>query len=510
MNPKISKELKKATELLQSKMYAMQSAEEETMKLKANFINSTDPAAKEKLKPLLIAAHKKLKAAEAEADYADAMFHKLLADEPSEIYDLLDHKIQEHLVRMQVKRSIKRTIAEMKTTSTSGRITLKGLVKEIQDKKETAKEESLVSLQDEVSKWFSSSKKKLKSLVDEDEWDEFYELGFEKFPDIAQDDVAQAMNNAMGAEGWLVEDSSSEMPTEKELETLSFGDKSQQKGVKMGDYDKKMKSPKASPTKLYIEKIEYPEGVKTTNDKILDKVAKLLHSPKGTIEIGSGSVRGKKIPFQTDDSTYFNVTGQKDHYVLLCKNGEFEIPRNKIKNAEELYDQIEKAIQTGTITKGVKMEGYTKKNSPTDLTLPLKESKKQMNPLAKEVSDLEKLIWSAGGQAEHEWEQFSSVYLDGETAKYWNDLSDEELKSAFDDATEVVQKYHLKGNTNESKKKKLREGVFANIDIIAQESKTLADFIKAVKDEYPKLITEPGVNKWLGQLYIESKKKKNR
>ena len=100
------------------------------------------------------------------------------------------------------------------------------------------------------------------------------------------------------------------------------------------------------------EKIEYPEGVKTTNDKILDKVAKLLNSSKGTIEIGSGSVRGKKIPFQTDDSAYFNITGQKDHYVLLCKNGEFEIPRNEIKNAEELFDQIEKAIQMGTVTIG--------------------------------------------------------------------------------------------------------------------------------------------------------------
>ena len=45
------------------------------------------------------------------------------------------------------------------------------------------------------------------------------------------------------------------------------------------------------------EKIEYPEGVKTTDDKILDKVAKLLNSSKGIIEIGSGSVRGKKVPF---------------------------------------------------------------------------------------------------------------------------------------------------------------------------------------------------------------------
>jgi hypothetical protein len=44
-----------------------------------------------------------------------------------------------------------------------------------------------------------------------------------------------------------------EMPTEKELETKSFGDKSQQKGIQMADYNKKMKSPKTSSTELYIE-----------------------------------------------------------------------------------------------------------------------------------------------------------------------------------------------------------------------------------------------------------------
>ena len=42
-------------------------------------------------------------------------------------------------------------------------------------------------------------------------------------------------------------------PEEKDLETMAFGEKSQQKGIKMGDYDKKMKAPKASPTELYIE-----------------------------------------------------------------------------------------------------------------------------------------------------------------------------------------------------------------------------------------------------------------
>ena len=99
------------------------------------------------------------------------------------------------------------------------------------------------------------------------------------------------------------------------------------------------------------EKIEYPEGVKTTDDKILDKVAKLLNSSKGTIEIGSGSVRGKKIQFMTGDE-YFNITNNGEYYVLLCKKGEFEIPTKDIKNAQELYDQIEKAIQMGQVTIG--------------------------------------------------------------------------------------------------------------------------------------------------------------
>jgi len=101
------------------------------------------------------------------------------------------------------------------------------------------------------------------------------------------------------------------------------------------------------------EKIEYPEGVKTTDDNILDKLAKLLNSPKGIIEVGSGSVRGKKVPFQTGDA-YFNITGYRDHWNILCSNGDFEIPRKEIKNAEELYDQLEKAIQMGTVTIGKK------------------------------------------------------------------------------------------------------------------------------------------------------------
>ena len=101
------------------------------------------------------------------------------------------------------------------------------------------------------------------------------------------------------------------------------------------------------------EKIEYPERVKTTGDKILDKLGKLLNSPKGIIEVGTGSIRGKKVPFFNGDA-YFNITGYREHWNLLCSNGDFEFPRKEIKNAEELFNQIEKAIQMGTVTIGKK------------------------------------------------------------------------------------------------------------------------------------------------------------
>jgi alkanesulfonate monooxygenase SsuD/methylene tetrahydromethanopterin reductase-like flavin-dependent oxidoreductase (luciferase family) len=107
MDPKISKDLKKATEELQSKMLVMQQAEADMLTLKTAFVNATDPAKKEKLKPALIAMAKKLKAAEAEADQADAMFHKALSSEPEDIVDLLDHKIQEHIIRTTIRKIVK-------------------------------------------------------------------------------------------------------------------------------------------------------------------------------------------------------------------------------------------------------------------------------------------------------------------------------------------------------------------------------------------------------------------
>ena len=114
MNPKITKELKKATEELQAKMLVMQDAEAKMLKLKTAFVNEKDEVKRETLKKAILKMHKELKAAETEAEKADANFHRILATEPDEeIEDLLDHKIQEHIVRMRVRKLVKESFNKL-------------------------------------------------------------------------------------------------------------------------------------------------------------------------------------------------------------------------------------------------------------------------------------------------------------------------------------------------------------------------------------------------------------
>ena len=228
MTPNISKELKKATEFLHTKMLAMQQEEEKMMQLRSAFVNTTNEVKREKLKSALILQHKRVKAAEAEADAADKMFHKILASEPEDLYDLLDHRIQEHTVRLAVRKAVKSFITEG----------------------------TEVSLYAEVEKFFKSNVKSLEKLADDNDWDEFYDMAFEKFPEADQDEVAQALNTICMRAGWFENEDVAEMPTEKELETMAFGEKSQQKGINMADYNKKMKTPKPSPTDLKPEELK--------------------------------------------------------------------------------------------------------------------------------------------------------------------------------------------------------------------------------------------------------------
>ena len=234
MNPKVSKELRKATEELQAKMLVMQDAEAKMLTLKNAFVKEADPVKREKLKKAILVLHKDLKAAEAAAEAADKAFHRILATEPEEdVQDLLDHKIQETLVRLAIRKAVKSALTEAK-----------------EEKVETT---DLHSTEAAVMDFFGKNKKKFEKLADEDEWDDLYDMAFDKFPEADQDDVAQAVNKAMLMAGWVENNLEDYRQSEKELEDMAFGTKAQQKGIKMGDYVKKMKTPKQSPTELYIE-----------------------------------------------------------------------------------------------------------------------------------------------------------------------------------------------------------------------------------------------------------------
>ena len=305
MTPNISKELKKATEDLHTKMLAMQTEESKMMTLRDAFVKATDPAKKEKLKPALIKQSKILKAAEEAADNADALFHKILTQEPEEIYDLLDHKIQEHVIRLTVRRIVKEAVNEdvinegPKPRSWNTMFAMNAIAAYEAGKfdpddnnslaawekdynggvkpnpgfetydiiayalttgkkpdgkpiNESVDSETLVSLEDDVMKFFESNKKKLEGLAEDGDWDEFYELAFNKFPNYEQDKISQAMNVAAMRAGWFEDNIDDYRQSEEELDMMANGTKEQQKGVNMGDYDKKNKLPKQSPTDIVV------------------------------------------------------------------------------------------------------------------------------------------------------------------------------------------------------------------------------------------------------------------
>lgn len=174
-----------------------------------------------------------------------------------------------------------------------------GKLFEAEKKEEAPKQEDndLESISTQVTSWYNSNKKKLEKLADEEDWDEFYEMGFNKFPDADQDDVAQAMNKAAMASGLFEAEEVAEMPTEKELEDKAFGDKKLQKGVKMGDYDKKNKLPKASPTELKPEELK---KLKTESKKKINEAYKVGDK----IHIGTDTKTDSDIFFDPKTGTF--------------------------------------------------------------------------------------------------------------------------------------------------------------------------------------------------------------
>lgn len=51
----------------------------------------------------------------------------------------------------------------------------------------------------------------------------------------------------------------------------------------------------------------------------------------------------------------------------------------------------------------------------------------------------------------------------------------------------------------------LDEGAMSELDVLAQESKTLSEFKKKAIDAYPQIKTMEGYNEWLSMIFDESK-----
>jgi len=95
------------------------------------------------------------------------------------------------------------------------------------------------------------------------------------------------------------------------------------------------------------EKIVYPEGGNSSEDKIIDKLAKLLNSPSGKIEVTYNQVRGVNVSFGFSPESTFFVKANDDHYFMNTNKGFYRVDKTDIKKAEDLYDELESIIQAG-------------------------------------------------------------------------------------------------------------------------------------------------------------------
>ncbi len=95
------------------------------------------------------------------------------------------------------------------------------------------------------------------------------------------------------------------------------------------------------------EKITYPDGDKTSGDKIIDKLAKLLNSGSAKIEITSNQVRAVNLSLGFATASTFSVSVREEYYFMNTNKGWFRVDKKDIKTAEDLYDELESIVQAG-------------------------------------------------------------------------------------------------------------------------------------------------------------------
>ena len=95
------------------------------------------------------------------------------------------------------------------------------------------------------------------------------------------------------------------------------------------------------------EKITYPDGDKTSGDKIIDKLAKLLNSGSAKIEVTGNQVRAINLALGFAAASNFSVSAREEYYFMNTNKGWFRVDKKDIKTAEDLYDELESIIQAG-------------------------------------------------------------------------------------------------------------------------------------------------------------------
>ena len=95
------------------------------------------------------------------------------------------------------------------------------------------------------------------------------------------------------------------------------------------------------------EKITYTDGDKTSGDKIIDKLAKLLNSGSAKIEVTGNQVRAINLALGFAAASNFSVSAREEYYFMNTNKGWFRVDKKDIKTAEDLYDELESIIQAG-------------------------------------------------------------------------------------------------------------------------------------------------------------------
>ena len=118
--------------------------------------------------------------------------------------------------------------------------------------------------------------------------------------------------------------------------------------------------------KVVHEKIEYPDGLKTSGDKMLDKFSKLIDSKESKTRLGTGYVQALGVNFMGVSGVNIVVNDKKDHYLLRITSskaaGDYRLEKSNVKTADDIYDECQSIAQAGKTKKSEKVEDETRKN----------------------------------------------------------------------------------------------------------------------------------------------------